>query len=176
MTTLEYFQTPETVLPCELAYGVLTVADSPSTSHQRAVRDLCLLLAPFVRDRQLGEVLISPIDVVLDFDAALVVQPDLLFVSAARYAIVGDRVNGAPDLVVEVLSPHPRIGRLDERVSWFAKHGVRECWLVSLPERQLIVLTLGQEGVIDRKVFAPGSRIQSEALPGLDLPVDLLGW
>jgi Uma2 family endonuclease len=184
MTTLEYFQTPETVLPRELAYGVLRVADAPSTSHQRVVRDLCLLLAPFVRDRQLGEVLLAPVDVLLDFDAALVVQPDLLFVSNARSYIVSDRVHGAPDLAVEVLpapsvveaSPHPRIGRLEERVSWFAKYGVRECWLVSLAERQLVVLTLGPGGVIARKAFAPGSRIRSDVLPGLDLSLDVLGW
>jgi Uma2 family endonuclease len=176
MRTVEYFQTQKTVLPAELAYGVLRVADAPSAAHQRAVGALFLALAPFVRDRQLGEVLISPIDVVLDFDQALVVQPDLLFVSAARHEIVSDRVYGAPDLVVDVLSPHPRIGRLEERVSWFAKYGVRECWLVSLPERQLVVLALAKGGVRDRAVVASGSRVQSGVLPGLDLPLEILGW
>lgn len=176
MTTLEYFRTPETVLPRELAYGVLRVADAPSVPHQRVIGALFLALAPFVRDRQLGEVLLAATDVVLDFDRALVVQPDLLFVSSARRDIVGDRVYGAPDLVVEVLSPHPRIGRLDERVSWFATYGVRECWLVSLPERQLVVLTLGRGGVIERRAFAPGSRIRSDVLPELDLSLNILGW
>ena len=111
MTTDEYFATPETVLPAELAYGVLRVADSPVVRHQRVVRDLTIALTAFARDRQLGEVLPAPMDVVLDRDAALVVQPDILFVSHDRDHIVTDRVHGAPDLVVEVLSPHPRIGR-----------------------------------------------------------------
>ncbi|MBK9241221.1 MAG: Uma2 family endonuclease [Acidobacteria bacterium] len=62
---------------------------------------------------------------------ALVLQPDLLFVSASRGDIVTDRIHGAPDLVIEVLSPRPRIGELDERVGWFARYGVREIWLAT---------------------------------------------
>src|SRR5262249_46820514 len=125
MTTAEYFQTPETVLPRELAHGVLRVADSPTASHQRVVRDLVITLEKFVRERQLGEVLPAPLDVVLDYDRGLVVQPDLVFISRGRAHLVTDRLHGPPDLVVEVLSPHPRIGSLEERVGWFAAAGVR---------------------------------------------------
>ena len=75
MTTAEYLETPETVTPRELAYGELRVAESPSASHQRVVRELAVSLITFVRERQLGEVLFAPMDVVLDYDADLVVQP-----------------------------------------------------------------------------------------------------
>src|SRR6266702_2397528 len=105
MTTIEYLQTPETVLPRELAFGVLRVADSPVVRHQRVVRDLTIALTAFARAHRLGEVLPAPMDVILNHDANLVVQPDLLFVSAERSEIVADRIYGAPDLVVEVLSP-----------------------------------------------------------------------
>jgi Uma2 family endonuclease len=73
---------------------------------------------------------LSPIDVILDAERALVVQPDLLVVSEARRAIVQDRVRGAPDLMIEVLSPNPRVGSIAERLRWFARYDVRECWLV----------------------------------------------
>ena len=116
MTTVEYLQTPETVLPRELAFGVLHVAESPTVLHQRVVRDLTIALTAFTRERLLGEVLPAPMDVILDFENNLVVQPDLLFVAGERQHIVTDRVYGPPDLVVEVLSPNPRIGRLEERV------------------------------------------------------------
>jgi Uma2 family endonuclease len=169
MTTAEYFQTPETVLPCELAYGVLEVAESPTASHQRAVRDLLLAMVQFARGRQLGEVLVAPMDVVLDYDAALVVQPDLLFVSAGRQ-IISDKVYGAPDLVVEVLSPRPRVGQLDRRLGWFARYGVRECWLVDLAARRFDVLMLGLSGVRGRASFNPGEPIDSVVLPGFVPP------
>src|SRR5437667_1678499 len=77
MTTEEYFQTPETNRPSELIYGHLRVADSPLAPHQAAVFDLALALASHVRENGLGEIWISPLDVVLDSARHLVVQPDL---------------------------------------------------------------------------------------------------
>jgi Uma2 family endonuclease len=173
MTTLEYLRTPETVLPVELAYGVLRVAESPSASHQRVVGQLYLTMAPFVRERLLGEVLLAPMDVILDFDRALVVQADLLYVSTGRAEIVSDRVIGAPDLVVEVLSPRPRVGDLEQRAGRFAKYGVRECWLANLPDRRMEVLTLHDGQVIERQSCSAGRRVPSNVLPDLMLPFGL---
>lgn len=175
MTTAEYLATPETVLPAELAFGVLRVADAPSVSHQRMVRELCKALDAYVTARGLGEVLLAPTDVILDYDRALVVQPDLLFVSVERSTIVSDRVYGAPDLVVEVLSPHPRIGKLEERIGWFASYGVRECWLADLRERQYSILSFDTRGVINRQTCLAGEGAPSSVLPGLTLPV-FYGW
>jgi Uma2 family endonuclease len=176
MTTLEYLQTPETVLPRELAFGVLRVAEAPTLFHQRVVRDVTVALHTFVREHRLGEVVPAPIDVVLDHDAALVVQPDVLFVSSARSHIMGERLTAAPDLVVEVLSPHPRIGRLEERVGWFAKYGVREGWLLDLKRRECVLLAFANGIVAGRTLLIGRQRIGSTVLPGLQLtPADLLG-
>lgn len=177
MTTAEYLRTPETVLPCELAYGELQVADSPVASHQRAVVELTLALVPFVRQRRLGEVLIAPMDVVLDRDNALVVQPDLLFVAEERRHIVEDRVYGAPDLVIEVLSPRTRIGRLDQHLGWFSKYGVRECWLANVVSRQMAVLSLGAGGVTGQAVFSDAQPVRSQVLGDLEVsPLQIFGW
>ena len=202
MTTEEYLETPQTVLPQELAYGELRVADSPSVSHQRVVLELTLTLAPFVRQKRLGEMLIAPMDVILDFDRALVVQPDLLFVSEERRYILGDRVFGAPDLVIEVLSPHTRIGRLEEHVAWFAQYGVRECWLINTEERNIAVLTLAKRlrpergaespsesergwgpasieksGVAERSLYHGAQQIASNVLKELSLaPLQIFGY
>jgi Uma2 family endonuclease len=170
MTTEEYLATEETVLPRELAYGVLRVADSPSASHQRMVARLHLAMAPVVEAQRLGEILLAPMDVILDYARALVVQPDLMFISPERAAIVMDKVCGAPDLVVEILSPHPRIGTLNARVEWFAKYGVRECWLVDLPQEQYAILTLEQGRLVGRSLCRPGERARSDVLPGIVLP------
>jgi Uma2 family endonuclease len=177
MTTAEYLKTDETVLPRELAYGELRVADSPSVSHQRVVLQLALMLAPYVREKQLGEVLVAPMDVILDVEGALVVQPDLLFVSRERRNIVSDRVYGAPDLVIEVLSPYPRIGRVEEKVTWFARSGVRECWLVNTVEKAVVVLTLSPEGVRRGTMHSGADQIQTDVVEGLSLtPLKIFGW
>jgi len=144
MTVDQYFRTPETVRPAELAYGELRVAEAPSVRHQQAVGAFHLALSRHVRSRRLGCVLLSPVDVVLDHERALVVQPDLLFVAQARDHILKQRVLGAPDLVLEVLSPNPRIGKLEERLNWFALYGVREIWLLHQVSERFEVVRVEQ--------------------------------
>jgi Uma2 family endonuclease len=171
VTTAEYFATPESVLPAELAFGILHVADAPSVRHQRMVGELYKALDAHVAALDLGEVLLAPTDVILDPDRSLVVQPDLLFVSRERSAIVSERVHGAPDLVVEVLSPHTRIGTLHEHINWFASYGVRECWLVDLLVLQYVILALDpNRGVVDRRLCTAGELASSALLPGVTLP------
>ena len=144
MTVDQYFRTPETLRPAELAFGVLRVAEAPSVQHQQAVGAFHLALFRHVRRRGLGYVLLSPVDVVLDYDKDLVVQPDLLFVSQARSGILKRSVMGAPDLVLEVLSPNPRVGKLNERLDWFAQYGVREIWLLHQMSKRFEVIRVEQ--------------------------------
>jgi len=165
MTVEDYFNTPETVQPMELVYGVLQVADAPAPRHQSAVAELFLALNAHVRERGLGKVWLSPLDVVLDEYKALIVQPDLFFVSGEREWIVQDRVRGAPDLVVEVLSPNPRIGRTDERVGWFAEYGVRECWLVHQDRREITAIEFAERRIRHKQVFGRDEPIRSIVLP-----------
>jgi Uma2 family endonuclease len=165
MTTQEYLQTPESVLPQELVYGALCVAEAPLPRHQRAVARLFRALDDHVTEQRLGEVWLSPIDVILDADRHLVVQPDLLFISQDRSGIVSDRIRGAPNLVVEVLSPRPRIGEIDERIGWFAAYGVDECWLVDIIAKRIEVLGLGQGVVRCRRRFDLWTAIGSDVLP-----------
>lgn len=179
MTVDDYFnKTPETVKPMELIYGLLRAADSPTPHHQQAVLQLALALNSHVADRALGRVWVAPLDVVLDKDRALIVQPDLFFVSNERESIIQDRVMGAPDLVIEVLSPYPRIGRTDERVRWFMEYGVRECWLVHQDQRSVRVIQFAKRGYTDepemagRRDFMRKARIESAVLPDFELSLD----
>ncbi|HUF47771.1 MAG TPA: Uma2 family endonuclease [Vicinamibacterales bacterium] len=174
MTLAEYFDTPETLVPQELIYGALRVADAPFVHHQRAVLSLALALERHVSGERLGEVLVAPVDVVLDAERALVLQPDLLFVSRARSDIVRDRVYGAPDLVIEVLSPRPRIGALNERVEWFARYGVREIWLYDQAKRRMHVLVCRDGQVVRSAVLVTSDRVRSGVLPALALAVEQL--
>jgi Uma2 family endonuclease len=177
MTTAEYLRTPESLVPTELIYGKLRVADTPMPRHQRAVRDLCFALVEHAESRRLGEVWISPLDVILDAERALIFQPDLFFISNERSDILTDRVRGAPDLVVEVLSPNPRIGTLGERIGWFQEYGVRECWLLHQFERRVEVLNFNNSNVIARTSFDARTPIRSKVLPDFERTLaSMLRW
>ena len=177
MTTAEYLNTPESLTPQELIFGEWHVADSPLTPHQRAVGRLFRALHEFVEAHALGEAWVSPLDVILDADRALILQPDVLFVSNERAHIVTDRLRGAPDLVVEVLSPNPRVGWTEQRIGLYARYGVRELWIVRLLERHVEVLSFAGGTVSARRPFARDERIASEVLPGFDrTPASILGY
>jgi Uma2 family endonuclease len=177
LTTAEYLQTAESARVQELVYGTLHVAESPSPAHQSLLLELAVALREHVTSQQLGTIWIAPLDVILDPARALVVQPDLFFVSNARADIVTDRVWGAPDLVLEVLSPNPRIGTTGERIARFARYGVRECWLVHQLTHGIEILQLGREGVAGRRTFHSGSAIESTVLPGLRMTAgQFVGW
>ncbi len=171
LTIDEYLKTPETLNPTELVYGALRVAEAPSVRHQQAVCAFLLALAPHVRERRLGRVLLSPLDVVFDWDRALILQPDLVFISHARWQVRRQRIVGAPDLVLEVLSPHPRIGKLEERLTWFAEYGVREIWLLHQETERLEVLRTASGRIVSRESIDYLTPIASDVLPELRLTV-----
>jgi Uma2 family endonuclease len=163
-------------VPTELIYGKLRVAESPLPRHQAVVFDLGLALAEHVRERKLGEIWLAPLDVILDAERALIVQPDLFFISNERADILTDRVRGAPDLVVEVLSPNPRIGKIGERLEWFARYGVSECWLVHQDESRVEVLNF-DGNVIARTRFDAKTPMRTRVLPELNRTLaSMLRW
>jgi Uma2 family endonuclease len=172
MTLDTYLKTPETVKPMELARGVLRVADSPSAFHQAVVIELFRALDAHVRARDLGRVWVAPLDVVLSAEQAIVVQPDLFFVSAYSDFIVRDRVYGAPELVIEVLSPNPRIGSTEERLGWFAEFGVRECWLVDQSDATITIVRFDNRRIVARDRLLKCEEIESDVLPEFTLTLD----
>ncbi len=177
MTTAEYLRTPESKAPTELIYGAVRVAESPTPRHQAAVRDFCVALVEHTRETNAGDIWLSPLDVIFDTERALILQPDLMFISHARYYILTDRIRGAPDMVMEVLSPNPRIGQLNERIRWFAEYGVRECWVLHQFERRLEVLTFAGGAIEARASFHEDTPIHSSVLPDFKRSVgSILGW
>lgn len=174
LTTSEYLQTAVSVRVQELIYGSLRVEESPSFRHQDLLFELAVLMRVFVGQHRLGTVCIAPLDVILDPARALIVQPDLFFVSRARQHIITDRVWGAPDLVVEVMSPHPRIGKVDDRIGYFQEYGVRECWLLHQLTREFEVIQLSRHALPSRRTFSGAETIESSVLPRFRLSPDVL--
>jgi Uma2 family endonuclease len=91
----------------ELIFGEIVMPPSPTTKHQRALNSLFGKIDRFTQERTVGDVSFAPLDVKLSHNA---VQPDLFFVRRERDEIVTDDfIDGAPDLIVEVLSPSDRM-------------------------------------------------------------------
>ena len=147
----------------ELLNGELILSPSPKEIHQHISGILHLMVRTFVRDRGLGKVYCSPFDVVLsDTD---VVQPDLLFVSNERIGIISvDNVQGAPDLVVEILSSATAERDRTLKLDLYARHGVQEYWNVD-PDAKTIRLLLRGECTFDvDSVYGEGEILQSPTL------------
>lgn len=172
ISTSTYLDSPETLQRQELYYGaVVRDAASPRFAHQAATTRLTVLLDTAVRETRAGTVCVSPMDVVLDRDKDLVVQPDIVFVSHARRAIIGDRIEGAPDLVVEVLSDSTAVRDRGQKLRIYRKYGVRECWLVDSDTWSLELVRLTGPRV-RRRVFFNDTPIVSPVLGRLTFTVD----
>ena len=160
----------ETNRPFELAYGVVREPPAPTWEHQLVVGRVCQRLERHVGRYGLGRVVQSPVDVVLDRERALVVQPDVVFIATERLSICKARIWGAPDLVVEVLSMGTARHDRTMKLSWFQRYGVRECWLVDPIGCEVEVVTL-TEASRSSRVSGEDQLVRSAVLPRLRLRV-----
>lgn len=154
----------------ELIEGELFVAPAPNIEHQRKSFRIAKRVSDHVERNDLGEVFIAPCDVVLV--PGTVLEPDIIFVSKARKSIIKeDCIEGAPDLVVEVLSDSSRtIDRFVKR-DRYAEFGVPEYWLLDPFEPRIEVLRLeaGKYRLIAS--FGPKDTLESPTFPGFRLPL-----
>lgn len=154
----------------ELVQGELYMVPSPTPGHQEISKRLFRILDSFVESNGLGVVFYAPLDVVLSEEDVL--QPDILFVASDRRSIITERnIRGAPDLIVEVLSPGTADrDRLLKRTR-YAKFGVREYWVVD-PETKIIeVLVATQAGLELLRSYPLGTVATSGILDGLQVEV-----
>ena len=127
MSSAEYFAGEETLIPHNLIDGELYRMPSPRRIHQKTVRVLLRRLE-LLEDDGLGGVILSPMD--CEFADGTVLQPDLGYIIPERIRIFTDIVRGAPDLVIEVISPSSRRFQRDRKMAVYARFGVPEAWVV----------------------------------------------
>jgi len=165
MTADEYlYDTDETNRPMELEFGLPREPPAPFYSHQVLVLRTAQLLSNY--GEHLGQVVVAPIDVVLDREKALIVQPDVLFISNERKAIIRDQIWGAPDLVVEVLSPGTAAQDRTQKRGWYRQYGVREYWLVDPAQSQVTLLDSTGGQPVER-IARGGHAVRSAVLSDL---------
>ena len=156
----------------ELLDGDLIMVTAPNLKHQKVQVRLGQCLWRFIRDHKLGEMFYAPCDVFLS--DSNVVQPDLLFVSREREHLLsdGEKVRGAPDLVVEILSPSTADKDRGSKRELYGRHGVAEYWLVD-PIAETVSIHRQRGGVLSSAdTFSRGQTLRSPLLAGLELRLD----
>ncbi len=167
----DWLRLPDDTFRYEIIEGELFVSPSPGTNHQIAVSSLLAAMHHYARYNNLGLVLTSPIGVRLPLRDSIV-QPDILFIRRERVAIVKDDViDGAPDLVVEILSPSNWVYDRSHKQEAYLQAGVREYWIVDYRARTVDVLVLEDDEYVQRGQYGEGSMVASETLTGFSIAV-----
>ena len=137
----------------ELIDGVIYDMTAPSPVHQIILLQLHLQLAPCVEQHPECELFVAPCDVRLDNDEWTMVQPDV-FIICDRKQMDNRRINGAPEFIIEVLSPSNRYHDLFRKLNKYRFAGVREYWIVDPQNQETIVYDLEHDTFPDKYTFA----------------------
>ena len=168
-----YLAMPEMKQRYSIIDGELVMAAAPNPTHQTIVLEIAMKLTSFVRERQLGRVFVAPLDVVIRREPLRTRQPDVMFIGQERRSIIGPQViEGAPDLVIEVLSPTNTRQELQGKLDDYRTIGVREAWVVSPEARTVEVLQLASGAMQRLGLYGLGDLLASQVLPDLRLTVD----
>jgi Uma2 family endonuclease len=163
----DYAKLPEGA-PYQLMGGTLVMTPVSSTYHQIISMKLEVRLANFVIEKDLGIILNAPIDVY--FEETETYQPDIIFISKDKLHIIEpQRINGAPDIVIEILSPSTAYYDLRKKLKIYEKHGVREYWIVD-PESKSVEVHENKESKfrIVQEVEGEG-KVKSSVLEGFEV-------
>jgi Uma2 family endonuclease len=174
ITAQEFFELPESNTLIELLDGEVIVSPTPTPKHQDATGNIYFLLRQLVPAIG-GKVFAAPLSVYLDEDN--VPEPDVIWVAAnSRCISTETRLEGPPDLLVEVLSPSTAHKDKIQKFKLYERHGVRGYWIVDTAHRLLEAWTLVEGRFVSLGIFGPDDTFQSLVLGQQTVPVsDIFG-
>jgi Uma2 family endonuclease len=167
----EFVRLPENDLKTfELIDGVVYEMPSPSPTHGYIVLEIASALHVFVRPRKLGFVFADNNDFALS--EGVVLKPDVTFVSKARLASLPHRLQVAPDIAVEVISPSNTPYDMQHKIEAYFRHGVRLFWGVYPLERVVRVITPNADGTYTTRMLTENDMLTGgDVLPGFSVAV-----
>lgn len=155
----------------ELVNGVLYMSPAPSWSHQEVVGEIFAHLRTYIRTTGSGGVFTAPIDVELAPNT--VFQPDVVvLLKAGHKKLKEHHIVGAPDLVVEVVSPGSETHDRHRKIDAYARAGVPEYWIVDPDAGTIEVLILDQGDYHSQGVYRGKATLPSQIVPGLLVHVE----
>jgi Uma2 family endonuclease len=130
-TIMEVFKMLPQGTLAEVIENTLYMSPTPTSKHQRLVRELLGQIDRYVKQEKIGEVFVSPLDVFLD-ETSNAVQPDVFFIESSKLSIVdpNGHVHGVPDLIIEILSPGNSRHDKTVKKQLYEKFGVKEYWII----------------------------------------------
>jgi Uma2 family endonuclease len=170
-TFADYQALPETNQIVELIDGEITVNPPPLHSHQESAWHIVVYLVPILNTRG-GVARFAPAGI--HFDDEHTFEPDIFWISPDNTDCVpmDDRYwHGAPDLVIEILSPSTEYKDRGVKFEIYEKYGVREYWLVNVAAHYVEVYRHKDGAFIRAGVFVPGKSFVSEVLGGISVEV-----
>ncbi|HEY9196881.1 MAG TPA: Uma2 family endonuclease [Mucilaginibacter sp.] len=172
--TIDDYLMLEEGAPFQLINYDLIMSPSPLAVHQQILFRLSEIAVLFYinKDRK-GQWLYSPIDV--KFDEGNVLQPDMLYISEERKSdLIKERIEGAPDLIIEILSPSNAYYDLRQKKDIYEQYGVKE-YIIIDPIQQNADLYILKEGVYHLHKKAQNTEVlQSLLLPGFEIEISKL--
>ncbi len=172
MTAAEFWQLPETDQRLELIDGEVIEMATPVPDHQDVVLNTALVLKELNRTLG-GRVYVAPLEVYLDEEN--LPQPDVMWVAANSRCVVGEkRLEGPPDLIVEVFSPGTTRHDKIKKFNLYQQHGVREYWMIDSHEQYVEVYRLEGEQFVLQGTYEPGQTFESVVLGGRAVDVKAL--
>ncbi|MGE3273250.1 MAG: Uma2 family endonuclease [Chloroflexota bacterium] len=167
----DIWDAPDNGKKYEVINGELYVSPSPAWKHQFQLNRLNKRVIVWVDDHNLGYVVTAPTGVVLDDENGL--EPDLIFISHQRAHIISERgVDGAPDLVVEVLSPSTEARDRGLKLRRYAASGVTHYWILDTDGPSIEERVLGDDGYRLVSTSGPGEVFRPALFPGLEIPLN----
>jgi Uma2 family endonuclease len=168
LTYDDYCELPNDRNRYEILDGDLSVTPAPRVNHQRISRRLLRFLDDHVVANNLGEIFAAPIDVILA--PTTVVQPDLIFIAHDRAHIVTERaIEGAPTLVVEILSPTTQQTDRVTKAQLYAKYGVPNYWLIDPGQHTFEAYELAGDHYVITASMKSDDEFHPSRFPGLTI-------
>jgi Uma2 family endonuclease len=154
----------------EIIKGELSMVPAPSLYHQRLSRKIEMIFIEYIEKHNLGEIFDAPVDVILDEQNT--VQPDIVFVASENSHILKYKgIFGAPDLIVEIISPSSVYRDTHEKKNLYEKFDVKEYWIVDMGNVAIEVFTLQNQKYELFSFVAEKGSVKSKIIEGFELDI-----
>jgi Uma2 family endonuclease len=173
LTVENYKLLPESGPRYQLIQGDLYMAPAPNRFHQEISRNLQFELHSYLKRNPIGKLFDAPFDVYLD--EINVFQPDIIIVLNDRLGILTEQgADGAPEIVIEILSPKTRRLDLVNKKLEYARAGVKELWIIDPEPRAIMIHQFATDGVEKIRQVNEEDTLSTDLLPGFNLAVETI--